>query len=177
MKNVQLKNSKKEYISRINRVIDYIKANIDQDLSLEQLASVANFFKFYFHRLFKSVSGETLNNYVSRTRIETSAFLLIYHKDKPITSIAYDAGFSSPAVYARAFKARYNLTPSQWRGSADMQKSKICTLESKIGRLNNNNSKETEKFKLYIDPLTKKPILRIKMTDKKTLDPTFRTIL
>ena len=169
MTNIQAKHSKKEYISRINRVIDYIKDNIDQDLSLEQLSGIANFSKFYFHRVFKSVSGETLSNYVNRIRIEKSAFLLINQKDKPVTSIAYEMGFSSPSVYARAFKTHYNLTPSQWRACAD-NKSKISKLQSNISELNDNSSKEAVSFTLYIDSRTKKPIWRIKMTDNKILD-------
>ena len=54
--------SKRIYISRINRVIDYIKFNLDGDLSLEQLAPVAYFSKFYFHRIVISVPKFSLGN-------------------------------------------------------------------------------------------------------------------
>ena len=60
----------KEYISRINKVIDYIEINITTELNLDALASTANFSKFHFHRIFKNLVGETLNKYINRVRIE-----------------------------------------------------------------------------------------------------------
>ena len=51
---------RQEYISRINRVLDYIEQHLDQDLSLEILAGVANFSRFHFHRLFRALMGETV---------------------------------------------------------------------------------------------------------------------
>ena len=136
-----IKDSKSEYISRINRVIDYIKSNLDKDLSLDKLASIELFSKFYFHRIFKSICGENLNDFVNRTRIESSAFFLIHRHERPITSIAYDVGFSSPSVFSRAFKKRFDMTPSQWR-KVNSSQSKICTLDRNIPQINNNTSKE-----------------------------------
>ena len=90
MSNFQGKKARAEYISRINRVADYIKCNFDSELSLEKLSNVAAFSKYYFHRIFKSISGESLNSFVSRVRLEKSAFLLEYNRSNSITSIAYD---------------------------------------------------------------------------------------
>ncbi|WP_438465938.1 AraC family transcriptional regulator [Marinomonas sp. PE14-40] len=176
MKYSQKEGSKKEYVSRINRVIDYVKNNLDEDLSLERLANVGLFSKFYFHRIFKSISGESLNSYVNRTRIESSAFFLIHHPKASITSIAYDSGFSSPAVYSRAFKARYDMSPSQWRKLKCIEKSKICKVSSNIGQLHSKNCKGTDKVTLYIDSRTQKPIWRIKMNNDKSLDVTVQTM-
>jgi AraC family transcriptional regulator len=47
-----------EYRSRINRVIDYIEANIDRDLSLPELAEVAHFSPFHFHRIFRAMAWD-----------------------------------------------------------------------------------------------------------------------
>lgn len=162
-------NSKKIYISRINRVIDYIKENLDGDLSLEQLASVAHFSKFHFHRIFKAVAGENLNGFVSRMRIEKSAFKLIYNAKMPITSIAYDSGFSSPSVYSREFKARYDLSPTQWRQLKINQYSKICKVDGK-------SCKETSTFKIYIDSSKQQPLWGIKMENQKTLNVEVRSM-
>ena len=170
-----IKNSKNEYTSRINRVIDHIKSNLDKDLSLEKLASISLFSKFYFHRVFKSMCGENLNDFVNRTRIESSAFFLIHRPESPITSIAYDVGFSSPSAYSRAFKKRYDMTPSLWRDANSLQ-SKICTLDSNIGQMNNNTSKDFNKVTLYIDSRTKKPQWRIKMEDDKSLKVEVQTM-
>jgi len=151
VKNIGEADSKKIYISRINRVIDFIKANLDGDLSLDQLADVAHFSKFYFHRVFKAVVGENVNGFVSRTRVERSAYKLIYNPALSITVIAYDAGFSSPSVYSREFKSRYAMSPTQWRKLKTGQNSKICKVES-------NPCKENTDFNIYIDS-SKQPSL------------------
>ena len=66
-----------EYIARINRVIDYIEANPDQDLTLSGLAEVAYFSRFHFHRIFRAIVGETLNQFIQRNRVEKAASQLI----------------------------------------------------------------------------------------------------
>ena len=58
--------SRQEYIHRINRVVDYIEANLDEKHSLEELSRVAYFSPFHFHRIFKALTGETINNYLKR---------------------------------------------------------------------------------------------------------------
>ncbi len=68
---------REEYVSRINRVIDFIEKNIDRDLSLEALAKLAYFSRFHFHRIFRAMVGETLNQFIQRVRIEKAAAQLI----------------------------------------------------------------------------------------------------
>ncbi|MEZ4634240.1 MAG: AraC family transcriptional regulator [Caldilineaceae bacterium] len=54
------------YIQRVNLALDTIHANLEDELSLAYLAQVAGFSAFHFHRIFKSVVGETLSQYVWR---------------------------------------------------------------------------------------------------------------
>ena len=56
----------KEYTSRINKVLDYIENNLDRSFTLDELARVANFSKFHFHRIFYSFIGETLFQFIQR---------------------------------------------------------------------------------------------------------------
>ncbi len=60
----------REYTQRINRVIDYIRENLDRQVKLEELAKVACYSEFHFHRIFGAVSGETLNDFTNRLRLE-----------------------------------------------------------------------------------------------------------
>jgi AraC family transcriptional regulator len=114
-----------EYVRRINRVIDYLRGNLDRQVKLEELAKVACFSEFHFHRLFSAVSGETLNNFTNRLRLEKAARLLRY-SDKSLTDIALECGFSSSATFSRAFRSGYDTSPSQFRKSGEIKKSKIC---------------------------------------------------
>src|SRR5688572_29707610 len=76
-----------EYAQRIDRVIDYLRDNLDRPLKLEELAKVACFSEFHFHRIFGAVSGETLNNFTNRLRLEKAARLLRY-SNQSLTNIA-----------------------------------------------------------------------------------------
>src|SRR5215475_13280329 len=113
-----------EYAQRINRVIDYLRENLDRQMKLEELAKVAGFSEFHFHRIFGAVSGETLNNFTNRLRLEKAARLLRY-SDQSLTDIALDCGFSSSATFSRAFRSGYDTSPSQFRKSGEIKKSKI----------------------------------------------------
>jgi len=114
-----------EYAQRINRVIDYLRENLDRQVKLEELAKVACFSEFHFHRIFGAVSGETLNSFTNRLRLEKAARLLRY-SDQSLTDIALDCGFSSSATFSRTFRQSYDTSPRQFRKSGEIKKSKIC---------------------------------------------------
>ena len=114
-----------DYSQRINRVVDHLRANLDRQVKLKELAKVACLSEFHFHRIFGAVSGETLNNFTNRLRLEKAARLLRY-SDQSVTDIALDCGFSSSATFSRAFRSGYDTSPSQFRKSGEIKKSKIC---------------------------------------------------
>lgn len=119
-----------KYTSRINRVIDYIYANYGENFTLDELASVADFSKYHFYRVFQSFTGESLFAFIGRIRIEKSADRLASDKSRSITDIANDSGYSSPAVFSKSFKEKFGVTPSQWRSNSDKQKSNAGKTES-----------------------------------------------
>ena len=129
-----------EYISRINRVIDYIESNLDQSLNLESLANVATFSPYHFHRIFSTFTGETLNNFIIRIRVEKAASLLLNNPEKPISEIAYYCGYNSNSVFSRVFRDRFNQSPSQYREKMLIELSKIGQTESKINKLNGSSN-------------------------------------
>jgi AraC family transcriptional regulator len=122
------------YEKRVNLVIDHVSAHLAEDLSLEGLARVAAFSPFHFHRIFRAISGETLFAFVQRLRLERAAGALTYHRDRSILAVALDHGFSSAATFARAFKAHFGMSATDWRrGGAERW--------SKRGKANRNQSK------------------------------------
>lgn len=163
------KRSRSEYDLRINRVQDYVKKNLDSDLSLDVLAKVGCFSKFYFSRVFQAIAGESLNSFVNRNRVEASAFRLLNNKSKSITEIAYEYGFTSPSVYSRAFRNRYQISPSEWRLRGSIKKSNICKVQSK-------QSKEIFNAYLYIDSRTKQPKWRMHMNTGKQIEVEVRAM-
>lgn len=104
-----------EIITRpIQKVIDRINADLSEALTLEALAAEAGFSPFHFHRIFSAQTGETPGNYLQRLRLERAANLLL-KSSQPVTAITFACGFSSPAVFARAFRQRYGMSASEYR--------------------------------------------------------------
>ncbi|MBU1239155.1 AraC family transcriptional regulator [Myxococcota bacterium] len=125
---------RREYTARINRVIDYIDAHLSEELNLTGLARVACFSPYHFHRLFGALTGETLNAFIGRLRIEKAASLLLINPERPITDIAYDCGFSSPSTFARSFSAAFGMSASRFREVGATEKSKNGKAHSNYGQ-------------------------------------------
>jgi len=163
------KYKREEYVSRINRVIDYIETNIDVDLSLESISKVANFSQFHFHRIFRAMVGETLNQFIQRLRLEKAAAQLIVNPKKSITEIAFDCGFSGSATFARAFKETFQISASEWRSEGYLQDRKIGKTNSKESQTIGKIGKDLDVSSCYFDNETKNLIWRIKMEDKNQI--------
>lgn len=103
------------YLKRVNNAIDFIEENLSEKIRLEQLASVAFFSKYHFHRIFKSVTGETLNNYIKRIRMEKAGKILQSQKSKAIGNVAFALGYKSIANFSRDFSDYYDCSPTEFR--------------------------------------------------------------
>jgi AraC family transcriptional regulator len=105
-----------EYDGRVNRVVDYIRSHLGEALTLGELARIAAFSPFHFHRVFSALTGETLFAYIQRQRIEKAAGVLAAGVDPTILEVVLDHGFSSAATFARAFRAHFGMSATEWRG-------------------------------------------------------------
>jgi len=117
--------TRQDYQERMLRVLIHIRNNLDHSPTLEELAQVAHFSPFHFHRIFRGMTGESLKAHLRRLRIEKAASRL-WQTDDPIIRIALDSGFESHAAFSRAFKTQMGLSPSQWRSSPQDQ-TPFCT--------------------------------------------------
>jgi AraC family transcriptional regulator len=124
-----------EQKKRIVKAIAYIDNNLDADLSLEKMAEIAMYSSFHFHRIFKLITGETLQNYIIRKKIEKSAFYLAVKKDIELKDIYLDLGFSNHSVFSKTFKKYYGVSPTAFRNSAPETFHKILQIQSKNGQM------------------------------------------
>ena len=104
-----------DYTERINRVLDYIEANLDKQFTLEELAAIANFSRFHFSRIFSAMVGETPFGFIARIRLEKAASLLKQRPDEPVLQIAMTCGYSDKSVFSRSFKSHFSLSPAAYR--------------------------------------------------------------
>lgn len=130
--------TRRTYVARINRVLDYIEEHLQESLTLERLADVAHFSSYHFHRVFAAMVGETLNRFIARVRIERAMQRLIAYPERSITDIALDSGFASSQTFARAFRDHTGMSASDWRAGAFRTSGTDGGTKSKMG---NNVSK------------------------------------
>lgn len=102
------------YSRRLDRVVRHIQRHLDQPLTVDGLAEVANFSPYHFHRLFTAMMGETVAQYIRRLRMERAAWHLRYSR-RTVTDIAFDCGFEATESFSRIFRAHFGLPPSRWR--------------------------------------------------------------
>lgn len=103
------------YEGRVNAVIDHIEAHLADELTVDQLAGIAHFSPYHFHRIFSALTGETLGGFIARVRLERAATRLVAQPRRAITDIALECGFASHSSFSRAFRQAYRMTPTEWR--------------------------------------------------------------
>jgi AraC family transcriptional regulator len=84
----------------VSRSIDYIMEHLEEEISIEDVADYCHFSKYYFSRMFKAETGESIYSFIKRLKMEQSAINLKLEKDKSVTEIGFDYGYSSSNFYA-----------------------------------------------------------------------------
>jgi len=102
------------YEQVVQRAIDRIATRLDDALDLETIASDACLSPFHFHRIFRGMVGETPLELSRRLRMERAAWQLAT-TDRPVTMIAFDAGYEAHEAFTRAFRVAYSASPSGFR--------------------------------------------------------------
>src|SRR5437763_8103743 len=102
------------YRERVLRVLVYIQNYLDEALALDELAAVAHFSPYHFHRIFRGMIGESVKEHVRRLRLERAAHRLRF-TGQPVTEIAFDAGYQQHEAFTRAFRAMFEQSPKEFR--------------------------------------------------------------
>lgn len=102
------------YIETMRALSDYIHKNLNEDLSVVNLAKFCAISKTHFNNIFKQHFKTTPKLYITKVKMEKAAILLT-NTLLPIEIISNDLAFYSPAHFIHAFKKYYNMTPLQYR--------------------------------------------------------------
>lgn len=111
----------RDYQKRMQRVLEYIDQHLDGTLDLDELSGVAAFSKFHFHRQFSALFGVSVQRYVQFARMKRASYALAYREAESVTDIAMKVGYEAPDAFARAFRQRFQQSPSQFRQSPDWE--------------------------------------------------------
>ncbi len=151
---------KEDYIKRINNIFIFIDENLDQELNLETTANIGFYSPFHLHRIFKAITNETINEYITRKRIEKTASILLHKREITISELSLQYGFNSNSSFTRTFKKFYGINPTEFRKTKQNKFSKIGKVDSKNGEevgileeyiCNINNHKNWIKMKAKIE--------------------------
>lgn len=92
--------------------MDFISANLEREVPLDEVAANSAMSKYHFHRVFRLVTGETVADFVRRNRLQVAARELVTG-GRSVTEVAHHYGFSSAQNFARTLKRELGKTPSQ----------------------------------------------------------------
>ena len=104
------------YNDRLNRVLDYVYAHLEDDLSFDRLADVACLSPYHWSRIYSAMRGETIVATIRRLRLQRAADRLA-NSDLDIGTVAARAGYGSTDTFGRAFKDTFAVSPAAYRES------------------------------------------------------------
>jgi AraC family transcriptional regulator len=99
---------------KLRRVQEFINANLEEDLSLAEIAEVADLSQFHFARAFRKSTNLTPQQYLMQQRIERAKVLLAKN-ELPIVEISLRTGFKNQSHFTTLFRKFTKLTPKMWR--------------------------------------------------------------
>ena len=101
------------YNPRIIEILTYINANLEKNLSVEQIAERFYISRYHLMRLFKEETGHTLHNYIQKKRLLCAADLI--RDGMPATQACFECGFSDYSTFQRAFKVAFGCSPANMK--------------------------------------------------------------
>jgi len=113
---------------RMNKIIHHTMLNFKRNISLEEIANVANLSKSAFCRYFKNKVKKNYNDFIYDIRIEYACKLLL-EKDLGIMQISYESGFNSPSAFSQIFKRITGISPNQYRKTKKIQEISESAIE------------------------------------------------
>ncbi len=99
---------------QMNRVVDYVRANVVRNVSLAELAALVGLSPDHFGVAFRTAVGKTPHQFLLHCRVETAKDMLI-REQASLSAIAVDTGFSDQAHFTRVFRRLTGQTPALWR--------------------------------------------------------------
>ena len=110
----------------INKAITYILSNLEEDISVGDVSSFCGISKYHLNRIFRKETGEALYEFIKRNKIERSAWRLKVEKNKSVTEISSDYGYSS-SNFSTEFKKSLHISPSMFRKESE-ERVHLCSL-------------------------------------------------
>ncbi len=99
---------------RVRTAIDFIEANLQNDLTLDGVATAVGLSRYHLQRLFRAIYGDNLKAYIRKRRLTVAAHELA-NSNARIIEIALASGFESQEAFSRSFQALFGCNPGEYR--------------------------------------------------------------
>ena len=107
-------NEKHKYIHNLSEIFEFIEVNYDKDINIKMLAKKAKMSYRNFQREFKRITQKSPKRYIIDKRLE-KAVIMLKDKSLNITDIAMATGFSNSNYFARQFRMKFKMSPSDMK--------------------------------------------------------------
>lgn len=102
------------YSDAVQNAVSYIRTNLEQNMSISEIADVAHLNPQYFMRVFKKETGKPVLEFITECRLHKARELLA-GTSLPITEVALSAGYDNFSYFSKLFKRNEGMTPSDYR--------------------------------------------------------------
>ena len=109
----------------INQAINFIFEHLDEEITVDDVARHCGYSRYHLMRMFKEDTDEAIYQFMKRIRLERSAWRLKVEKEKSITEIGLNYGYSS-SNFATAFKKHLNMSPIDYRKKSEQIVQQSC---------------------------------------------------
>lgn len=125
-------------LDRYKKLLTFIEENLKEDINIQKIEEICHYSYRNINRIFQALHQETIGKYVKRLRLEKAAQYLKY-SDISISDIAFEIGFEDRAAFSKAFKKKYDCSPSTFREKNESVR--IATQKSLLKETGENRAK------------------------------------
>ncbi|CAH1201664.1 HTH-type transcriptional activator RhaS [Paenibacillus plantiphilus] len=117
-----------KYMDSVTKAVDYIENHLSDPITAVEVAQLVGYSPYHFHRIFQSVTRNSVSEYIRRRRLTHAAYEL-FHTKRRIVEIAVNYQFESQAAFTRAFQQMFSISPGQFRKQTDMKDTLFRAME------------------------------------------------
>ena len=112
----------------VRKVKEYIRSNLKNDITMEQIADLTHLNPDYTTRIFRNITGMTIRGYLIKKRMERAKTLL-QTTGLSVSEVAMESGYDNFSYFIRVFRQYFGVTPKQFRRESEQRRSQKLEME------------------------------------------------
>ena len=112
----------------VRKVKEYIRSNLKNDITIEQIADLTHLNPDYTTRIFRNITGMTIRGYLIKKRMERAKTLL-QTTGLSVSEVAMESGYDNFSYFIRVFRQYFGVTPKQFRRESEQRRNQKLEME------------------------------------------------